>query len=191
MPPKKDETAALSGEAITGFTAKETKIIAAAFVAGTGLDKYDYDLFANLTGNTTSSIKKMWPPIKRKVIEAQPSFGTFLSGTTSTSASFGDDAGETKAKAAPKAKANNGKKRKATSTEPEDDELVPEEAAEDVGKKKPAAKGRKKKAGSADAEESEKKPAAKRGRKKVKSEEVVDEETKEEEAADGVAQEEI
>lgn len=41
MPPKKDDTAG-AGEAILGFTAKETKILAAAFVAATAPDKVGY-----------------------------------------------------------------------------------------------------------------------------------------------------
>ncbi|KAL5446394.1 hypothetical protein PMIN05_002444 [Paraphaeosphaeria minitans] len=181
MPPKKDESAATVGDTITGFTSKESKMIAAAFVASTGPDKYDYELFATLTGNTVGSLKKMWPPVKRKVIEAHTSFGVFLGAATA-----GEEAtGEAKAKPAPKVKAKNGKKRKATSTEPEnEDEDGAKDGAgvEDAGKKKPGPKGRKKKADSADAEgEGEKKAPAKKGRKKVKSEEdVADDEAKEE-----------
>ncbi|KAF9734221.1 hypothetical protein PMIN06_004465 [Paraphaeosphaeria minitans] len=198
MPPKKDESAATVGDTITGFTSKESKMIAAAFVASTGADKvhsylhtsyglanratkYDYELFATLTGNTVGSLKKMWPPVKRKVIEAHTSFGVFLGAATA-----GEEAtGEAKAKPAPKVKAKNGKKRKATSTEPEnEDEDGAKDGAgvEDAGKKKPGPKGRKKKADSADAEgEGEKKAPAKKGRKKVKSEEdVADDEAKEE-----------
>ncbi len=33
---------------------------------------------ATLTGNTAGSLKKMWPPIKKKAIEHHASFGTFL-----------------------------------------------------------------------------------------------------------------
>ncbi|KAK7179000.1 hypothetical protein PSPO01_14942 [Paraphaeosphaeria sporulosa] len=161
MPPKKDDSAATVGDAITGFTSKETKMIAAAFVASTGPDKYDYELLATLTGNTAGSLKKMWPPVKRKVIEAHASFGAFLGGAAGEAAA---------AKPAPKPKANNGKKRKATSAEPEQED---EAGVEDAGKKKPGPKGRKKKADSVDAETEEKKPAVKRGRKKVKSEEDV------------------
>jgi hypothetical protein len=43
MPPKKDDGAAAApGDTITGFTSKETKMIAAAFVASTGPDKVRY-----------------------------------------------------------------------------------------------------------------------------------------------------
>jgi hypothetical protein len=187
MPPKKDDAATAPGDAIAGFTSKETKMIAAAFVASTGPDKvhsspltslrarfsnaasqYDYDLFATLTGNTAGSLRKMWPPVKRKVIDGQPSFGIFLGAATAGA----EGAGEAKAKAAPKAKASGSKKRKTTSVEPEDEELDPE--AEDAGKKK-GPKGRKKNIESAEAEGDgeDKKPAAKRGRKKVKSAEEV------------------
>jgi hypothetical protein len=40
--------------------------------------QYDYEVMANLTGNTAGSLKKMWPPVKKKAIEAHPSFATFL-----------------------------------------------------------------------------------------------------------------
>lgn len=39
MPPKKNPAAADAGEAIVGFSARDTKLIAAAFVASTGPDK--------------------------------------------------------------------------------------------------------------------------------------------------------
>jgi hypothetical protein len=76
--------------------------------------QYDYDLMAKLTGNTNGSLRKMWPPIKKKAIEAYPSFATFISNTSDkiTAAS-----GE--AKAAPKAAA--GRKRKVADAEVEAD----------------------------------------------------------------------
>lgn len=97
---------------------------------------------ASLTGNTSGSLKKMFPPVKRKAIDAQPSFGTFLNGGTAPTAVATN--GEQK-KAAPKA---TGKKRKAIS-EP-DTNAAAEEAQADgektddkvANKKKAPAKGR-------------------------------------------------
>ncbi|KAF2874164.1 hypothetical protein BDV95DRAFT_324069 [Massariosphaeria phaeospora] len=150
MPPKK-EVAAISGvETIAGFEQKETKLLAAAFVASIGPDKYDYDLMATLTGNTAGTLKKMFPPIKRKAVEAHPSFGTFL-GQPGTGA---------EAKAAP-AKANGSKKRKSPTSETAengkangDDELVPDATKNGNTKKKAAGKGGKKRK-SPDAENAE------------------------------------
>jgi len=95
---------------------------------------------ATLTGNTAGSLKKMFPPVKRKALEAHPSFATFLNAGTATAAPNGEGK-----KAAPKAA---GKKRKATS-EPETDaaaEDIPPEADKTDekadGKKKAPAKGR-------------------------------------------------
>lgn len=39
MPPKEDKTAAAVGEGLPGFNAKETKMIAAAFLSATDADK--------------------------------------------------------------------------------------------------------------------------------------------------------
>ncbi|KAF1976155.1 hypothetical protein BU23DRAFT_42092 [Bimuria novae-zelandiae CBS 107.79] len=156
MPPKKNDAVAAVPESITGFNAKETKMIAAAFVSATGLDKYDYELFASLTGNTIGSLKKMWPPVKRKVMEMHPSFATFLGSAAAAGAGGnGGEGAEGKAKANPKPKATNAKKRKTPSTEPEDDiakEDDPEAANEGKKKTKAPAKGRKK-AASAEADD--------------------------------------
>jgi hypothetical protein len=70
--------------------------------------QYDYDLMATLTGNTNGSLKKMWPPIKKKAIEAHASFATFL-GTPGTNTGT-TVSGERKAAGPPQAKA--GRKRK-------------------------------------------------------------------------------
>jgi len=67
-----------------------------------------------LTGNTAGSLKKMWPPVKRKALDAHESFGKLL-GTAAANA-----AGEGTASAGPKP-AVGGKKRKATHDEPEED----------------------------------------------------------------------
>jgi hypothetical protein len=59
MPPKKDAAAGESDALLVGFTNKETKLLAAAFVSSTAPDKFDYDTMATLTGNTAGSLKKM------------------------------------------------------------------------------------------------------------------------------------
>lgn len=46
MAPKKEESAAINTDAITGFTSKETKMIAAAFVASIGPDKVSYSSYS-------------------------------------------------------------------------------------------------------------------------------------------------
>jgi hypothetical protein len=95
---------------------------------------------ATLTGNTAGSLKKMFPPVKRKAMEAQSSFATFLGTPTATNGANGDEK-KPAAKATPK-------KRKATS-EPEEDaaakDLQPEGDKMDEkadSKKKAPAKGR-------------------------------------------------
>jgi hypothetical protein len=70
--------------------------------------QYDYDLMATLTGNTNGSLKKMWPPVKKKAIETHASFAAFL-GTPGTNTGT-TVSGERKAAGAPQAKA--GRKRK-------------------------------------------------------------------------------
>ncbi|KAJ5029238.1 hypothetical protein J3E72DRAFT_408517 [Bipolaris maydis] len=78
MPPKKDTAGAEANELLVGFADKETKLIAAAYLSCTGPDKFDYDRMAALTKNTAGSLKKMWPPVKRKAMESHPSFAKFL-----------------------------------------------------------------------------------------------------------------
>ena len=103
--------------------------------------QYDYDLMSTLTGNTAGSLKKMWPPLKRKAIEHHASFGIFLGqvvGSGGASAANGEAKVATPAKATP-AKATPGKKRKTA-----------EDGADDAGNEKTAsspvkAKGRPKK----------------------------------------------
>jgi hypothetical protein len=87
-----------------------------------------------LTGNTNLSLKKMWPPVKKKAIDAHPSFGTFLS-LASSGAGTGD-AATAKPAAAPKAAA--GRKRKAADDVKDqaaaDAEDVKNQAAADAAK---------------------------------------------------------
>ncbi|KAF2196315.1 hypothetical protein GQ43DRAFT_264331 [Delitschia confertaspora ATCC 74209] len=80
MPPKNAEGAAANTTAITGFDAKETRFLAAAFVSQLGPGKFDYGLMASLTGNTKSSAQKMFPLVKRKAGGLHPSLATFLGG---------------------------------------------------------------------------------------------------------------
>ncbi|XP_014558984.1 hypothetical protein COCVIDRAFT_93053 [Bipolaris victoriae FI3] len=78
MPPKKDTTGEDANVLLPGFTDKETKLIAAAFLSSIGPDKFDYETMAALTKNTAGSLKKMWPPVKRKAMESHPPFAKFL-----------------------------------------------------------------------------------------------------------------
>ncbi|KAH9870068.1 hypothetical protein J1614_006990 [Plenodomus biglobosus] len=82
MPAKKEGVETL----LKGFEDRETKLIAAAFLSATGPDRFDFDLMATLTGNTVGSLKKMWPPVKRKVMNDYEGFAKFLgqAGTTTT-----------------------------------------------------------------------------------------------------------
>lgn len=129
-------------------------------------------MFATLTGNTVGSLKKMWPPVKRKIAEAHPSFGNSNGGAAG--AKVGDEEGE-----AARPKANNSRKRKAASIDPDNEQDTKDadtgSATNGDAKKKAPVKGRKKKADSVEAtngdDEADKKPAAKRGRKQIKSEE--------------------
>ncbi|KAF2660044.1 hypothetical protein K491DRAFT_589910 [Lophiostoma macrostomum CBS 122681] len=106
MPPKKEATTGAGAEGvIKGFTEKETRLLAAAFVATDGTGKIDYKIMAELTGHTEGTLKKFYPPIKRKVAEIYPSFAGGEGGAAAAAA-----------KPAP-AKANGSKKRKASDDE--------------------------------------------------------------------------
>ncbi|KAK1910177.1 hypothetical protein P3342_006450 [Pyrenophora teres f. teres] len=91
MAPKKDAPDGDSNALLVGFTDKETKLLAAAFVSCIGTDKYDYDLMATLTKNTAGSLKKMWPPVKKKASENHPSFASLLGQTENSKAGDGKD----------------------------------------------------------------------------------------------------
>ncbi|KAF2789317.1 hypothetical protein K505DRAFT_328319 [Melanomma pulvis-pyrius CBS 109.77] len=146
MPPKKDPAGAASTAAadavtstITGFDAKETRILAAAFLSQAGHDKYDYDLMATLAGNSAGTLKKYLPKIKTKATELVPSFGAFLGGAPSH--------GET-SKTAP-AKVNGGKKRKTPDAEIDadlkadaKDKDIEADSEDATSKKKVAGKGK-------------------------------------------------
>lgn len=111
---------------------------------------------ATLTKNTAGSLKKMWPPVKKKAIEAHESFAAFLgqSGHTTN--------GETKS--APALKANTNKKRKAT------DENLYDAANDDKEEPEPVSGG--KKPGNSKVDTKKKKAVAAKGkggsRKKAK-----------------------
>ncbi|KAL6705645.1 hypothetical protein ACN47E_006592 [Coniothyrium glycines] len=123
-------------------------LIAAAFLSSIGPDKYNYDLMASLTNNTAGSLRKMWPPVKKKAMEAYPSFTDFLGAVVSAGSG-----GEVKATIP---KPSGGKKRKAadeSSDDTKDSEPDPAEGRKSDGNKsssKEAAtlkgKGRAKKA---------------------------------------------
>ncbi|KAF2621710.1 hypothetical protein BU25DRAFT_415906 [Macroventuria anomochaeta] len=158
MPPKKDGPAPEA--CIAGYDNKETRLLAAAFVSSIGPDKYDYTLFAKLSGFTEGTLKKFWPPVKKKVVEEHPNFGTFIGGGA--------------AAAAPAFKATTGKKRNAADADA-DAELEPKASSADAVNSK-ASEG-----------EAKKTPAKGKRSKKVKTEEAEDEEKvmEEENSADG------
>ncbi|KAF1927111.1 uncharacterized protein M421DRAFT_6313 [Didymella exigua CBS 183.55] len=123
MAPKK--VAPPPNTTIEGYDVKETRILAAAFVSSLGADKYNWPLFATLTGFTEGSLKKFWPPVKNKALEQHESFGTFLKGG-----------------AAP-AKAAGGKKRKAANADADADLDPKISSADAINGKAPEAKSKK------------------------------------------------
>ncbi|KAF1952246.1 hypothetical protein CC80DRAFT_479881 [Byssothecium circinans] len=148
MPPKESKTGSVE-QAITGFEPRETKLLAAAF--------YDYELFARLTGNTAGSLKKMFPPIKRKATEAHPSFAAYLGATAS--------AGESKVPATKKRKVASEVGEDAgadADTDTKEPDAEPEEKEKEPKKKKKApakGRGRPKKAKSDKSEDVKEEPA--------------------------------
>ncbi|KAH7066771.1 hypothetical protein BKA63DRAFT_495671 [Paraphoma chrysanthemicola] len=188
MPPKKDTNGAETIRLLNGFEDKETKLLAAAFLSSIGPDKFDYDLMAVLTGNTNGSLKKMWPPVKKKAIDAHPSFASFLG---STGANIMAASGDPKTPAPPKAKATGGRKRKAADkAEIEDEADTKDVDAKPVRAKSEKSDGNKSDNNKSDskAETKKKAPAAKgkRGAKKAKKDELSEEQVKSEvDSADG------
>ncbi|OAL04853.1 hypothetical protein IQ06DRAFT_101794 [Phaeosphaeriaceae sp. SRC1lsM3a] len=159
MPPKKDTAAdGAPKQLVAGFEEREVKMLAAAFISSTGPDKYDYDLMGTLTGNTAGSLKKMWPPVKKKAIEAHPSFATFLGNTVANIAS-----GEPKT-AAP-AKAKGGRKRKADAVANGENDATDAEPKSATIEKSDSAGGE-----SNTKANNKKKVSAKKQKKKVKTE---------------------
>ncbi len=80
--------------------------------------QYDYALFASLTGFTEGTLKKFWPPVKKKVMDNHPHFSKFLTDGNPS--------------AAPTAKATASKKRKAADAdhgaEPESEAISADDA---------------------------------------------------------------
>lgn len=111
-----------------------------------------------LTGNTAGSLKKMWPPVKKKAIEAHPSFATFLGNTVANIAS-----GEPKT-AAP-AKAKGGRKRKADAVANGENDATDAEPKSATIEKSDSAGGE-----SNTKANNKKKVSAKKQKKKVKTE---------------------
>ncbi|KAL6157125.1 hypothetical protein ACJBU6_04693 [Exserohilum turcicum] len=148
MPPKKD-TGGDTHELVAGFTDRETKLLAAAFLSSTAPDKYDYDLMAALTNNTTGSLKKMCkshasinktrrtnmpcsnlgPIVKRKAIDSHSSFAKFMGHSESA------DGGSSKSPFTPKSK-----KRKVSDDAAEEADESDQEPSES---EKKASKGKK------------------------------------------------
>lgn len=139
MPPKKDTAGGEANELLPGFTDKETKLIAAAYLSSTGPDKFDYDHMAALTKNTAGSLKKMWPPVKRKAIESHPSFAKFLGQSNGDATASTSEA--PKLTAAPKSR-----KRKPADETPEEPAKSEPDSSEPDKKptKKSAPAGKKK-----------------------------------------------
>ncbi|KAF2025728.1 hypothetical protein EK21DRAFT_75694 [Setomelanomma holmii] len=156
MPPKKDTNGSDATKLLVGFDDKETKLLAAAFMSCIGPDKYDYDLMATLTGNTNGSLKKMWPPIKKKAIDAHPSFATFIGSTGSNITA-----------PAPKAKTAGGRKRKAST----DTDSATADVNKSDGNKSDSKPEPKKKAAAAKGKGRTKKAKKEEDDEKVKSEE--------------------
>lgn len=120
--------------------------------------QYDYPLFAQLSGFTEGTLKKFWPPVKKKVIEKHPSFGKFIAGSAPA--------------AAPTSKAAAGKKRKAADANGDGDLESKASSADAIDNKAPEGKSKKVTA------------KGKRG-KKTKTEETEDEKVKDDNSADG------
>ncbi|KAF2641978.1 hypothetical protein P280DRAFT_384833, partial [Massarina eburnea CBS 473.64] len=141
MAPKKTEAGGGTTDSLVGFEPREIKLLAAAF--------YDYELFATLTGNTAGSLRKMWPPVKRKAVDAHETFGTFLGAgeTTKVPASkkrkavseTGDDDADVKdaeSGAAEGAKKSRGRSKKVPETDGDAEEVKDAESGAAEGTKK-------------------------------------------------------
>ncbi|EUC49466.1 hypothetical protein COCMIDRAFT_84431 [Bipolaris oryzae ATCC 44560] len=170
MPPKKDTSGGEANELLVGFTDKETKLIAAAFLSSTGPDKFDYETMAALTKNTAGSLKKMWPPVKRKAMESHPSFAKLLGQSNGDATAASSTSEAPKLTAAPKSR----KRKPADEASEETTKSEPDSSEPD---KKPA----KKKATTAAAATA---AATKKGRGRPKKQAKI-EITDEENSADG------
>jgi hypothetical protein len=126
---------------------------------------------ASLTGNTAGSLKKMWPPVKKKAIEAHPSFASFL-GTDGANIS------------APKTAAGS-RKRKAAADDVEDAD--PKSAA-DKSDSTDKTDGKADSKTDSKAETKKKAPAKGRGRPAKKSKKEVKDEEDSADGGDGLGQ---
>ncbi|CAA9960896.1 hypothetical protein PTMSG1_04280 [Pyrenophora teres f. maculata] len=141
MAPKKDAPDGDSNALLVGFTDKETKLLAAAFVSCIGTDKYDYDLMATLTKNTAGSLKKMWPPVKKKASENHPSFASLLGQTGTATTTAAEPRTPKKRKAVEEnSKAGDGKDDAASDSD-KADSIVKSPVAKKV-KRAPAGRGK-------------------------------------------------
>ncbi|KAF1835883.1 hypothetical protein BDW02DRAFT_596973 [Decorospora gaudefroyi] len=122
MAPKKDVPEGGHTTLLTGFTVRETKFLAAAFVSSIGKDKYDWELMSSLTGNTSNTAKKIFPPIKKKAAEAHPSFAAFLGHDDAVATASNSAANTASADAVPEAK-HDTRKRKTADESPESDTI--------------------------------------------------------------------
>ena len=146
--------------------------------------QYDYDLMSTLTGNTNGSLKKMWPPVKKKAIDAHASFATFLGSTGANITAASSDA-----KPAPAPRATGGRKRKAAADADIEVDAETKDEPKSAGAKSNKSDGDKSDI-KTKTETKKKAPAAKgRGRsKKAKKDELSDEKVKSEDSADGSGQ---
>lgn len=118
---------------------------------------------STLTGNTAGSLKKMWPPVKKKAMESNISFAKFL-GASNLGNPNDSTINATKPAAAPKA--NAGRKRKTAEPDTDADSDSNDVDVKPAGKK-----------GNGKTVSNKKAPAKGRGRaKKVKEEPSEDEE---------------
>jgi hypothetical protein len=107
---------------------------------------------STLCNNTAGSLKKMWPPVKKKAAEAHASFAIFIGAPNVNATPKSADAN----KPAAPAKAAGGRKRKGAADSDAEVDSDPKSASAEV---KPNAAGGRKRA------------PAKKAKKEVKSEE--------------------
>jgi hypothetical protein len=134
---------------------------------------------AKLTGNTNGTLKKMWPPVKKKAIEAYPSFAAFIGNT-------GDKITAASGEAKPASKAAGGRKRKAAKADVDTDSDSKDEKPKSAGTKtsKTDSAGNK----SDSKTENKKKATPKKGRATKKSKAEVKDEEDSADGGDGLGQ---
>ncbi|KAF2277264.1 uncharacterized protein EI97DRAFT_457961 [Westerdykella ornata] len=135
MPPKEENGAAPL--LLKGFDAKEQRLLAAAFIATTDNGKIDYGIMEELTGHTQGTLKKFWPPVKRKAADLHPSFAK-AQGLVPESGTTGAEATTLTPAPGQAPVPKPGKKRKAAAAPAE-----AEDGEEKARRTKTAAKGKK------------------------------------------------